>query len=633
MNGGSTELTTSILHIQEPTRTRDRVDQWLEHAGYTLYVVRPADAGQFLVGTTPDLVISECAEACQHLKADPATASIPLVQLLSSDGRRAHGDLADADAYLSQPVQSCALLSIVQVLIRARRIESEHARATRKWTQTFNALRDAVLVLDDEQHLVDCNRAMDELFKQDAHDTSDRPHADLLWYKVRRLVASAQAHKRESSPLHQDESEIALLGRAYQVVTEAPEPDDGALTVMTLSDITERKNLERGYRDSAAELLFAARRKEEFLAMLAHELRNPLNAIVAAHRLLDARATSDPESERLRSVVDRQSRHMARLIDDLLDVSRITRGDISLHLEPLDLRDVVERACDSQRAVLEGRRQHLALDLPSHPVSVQGDELRLEQVIANLVANASKYSYSGATIILALHEDRDGNPASANLVLSDHGIGIPSDMLEAVFEMFVQVDRSLDRTLGGLGLGLTIVKQVVERHGGSVRAHSEGLGKGSRFVIQLPLHAAQPEAQPPAEQRDAKPSPLDVLVIEDNDDTRELMCSLLKRHGHRVVSAADGAHGLELAVERHPEVALIDIGLPGMNGYAIARRLRSSELDCAPYLVALTGYGSPADRERSSAAGFDAHMVKPVDTSRLFALLEQVADHRRSPEA
>ncbi|MEY4577059.1 MAG: hypothetical protein RL701_1762, partial [Pseudomonadota bacterium] len=217
--------------------------------------------------------------------------------------------------------------------------------------------------------------------------------------------------------------------------------------------------------------------------------------------------------------------------------------------------------------------------------------------------------------------------------------------LECVFDMFFQVDRSLDRTLGGLGLGLTVVKYVIDRHGGSVEAHSEGLGKGSRFVVSLPLQAEKTTLSqvPPAASVSAPAAPVDVLLIEDNDDTRELMCLLLENHGHRVVCAADGAEGIQLASESPPQVALIDIGLPGMNGYAVARSLRDTALASepgssehswpAPFLVALTGYGSPADRERSRAAGFDAHMVKPIDTSRLFELLRNVAQHRHSRAA
>jgi CheY-like chemotaxis protein len=234
-----------------------------------------------------------------------------------------------------------------------------------------------------------------------------------------------------------------------------------------------------------------------------------------------------------------------------------------------------------------------------------------------------------------LDETLDGEHAKAVLTLSDQGVGIPPDMLEAVFEMFVQIDPSLDRTLGGLGLGLTVVKHVVERHGGKVKARSEGIGKGSQFALTLPRVAADPAPLPADDARPhaAQDGVLQVLLIEDNDDTRELMSTLLETRGHRVLCAADGSEGVQLATESPPAVALIDIGLPGMNGYAVARQLREAlplDGEPAPFLVALTGYGSPEDHQRASEAGFDAHMVKPIDATRLFELLQGVAERRRA---
>jgi len=639
MSGASSSAMVSILHIQSATSACEFVDRWLGDAGYLLHTESAATAKDYLERSTPDLIISEAVEASQALKLDLRTSAIPVLQLLAAEPQQ-RLTLHVADAYLAQPIQDCELLSMVQILLSAQRMEHTYAHALLQWERTFDAMADAVLVLDSDRHVIGCNQAMCALFERDARDPRDRPLSDLLWYQVRGLLDGA---RRRAQQAHR-EADISLLGSHYHVVIEqTPAADDVPLTVMTLNDITESKHLEQGYQDAAHRLVLDAQRKDEFLAMLAHELRNPLNAIVAANRLLASHTAISTEDAHLVSVVDRQSRHLSRLIDELLDVSRITRGEITLHRERIDLREVVARAHEGQRGLLEARAQHVALELPERPVLIDGDELRLEQAIANLLANASKYSGHGATIELSLRLPRGeaaGHAPCAVLTLTDSGIGIPRDMLDAVFEMFVQVDRSLDRRLGGLGLGLTLVKQIVEGHGGSVRAHSHGLGTGAKFVVQLPLseaqpvRAANPTAKLPAGMRRPRQghgsSALEVLVIEDNDDTRELMCSLLEHRGHRVLCAADGVQGLVLATEQEPEVALIDIGLPGMNGYAVARQLRETEwVAAAPFLVALTGYGSPADHARTTEAGFDAHMVKPVDTSRLFELLQKVAEHRR----
>jgi two-component system, sensor histidine kinase len=393
-------------------------------------------------------------------------------------------------------------------------------------------------------------------------------------------------------------------------------------------------------REHAAVKPVEARDKDTFLAMLAHELRNPLNAIVAANHLQDGAQASTGERARLGAVIERQSRHMSQLLDQLLDASRITRGEIALQLAPSDLGALVSRVAESQRAVLEERGQKLTLTLPAHPVLTACDELRLEQALANLLANASKYSSRGTSVQLEMHVE----PRSAGravISLSDHGVGIAPEMLGAVFDMFVQADRTLDRGSGGLGLGLTVARQLIEQHGGQVRAESAGLGHGARFIVTLPLVEPRPTLVRAPQNTQVAVAPesadstlsLDVLVIEDNDDTRELMCSILETRGHHVVSACDGLEGLERAAEHQPAVALIDIGLPGMNGYAVAQHLRNAEHGLHPYLIALTGYGSPSDRERSLAAGFDMHVVKPLDTAALFALLQQVAHGRGRSQA
>jgi len=380
----------------------------------------------------------------------------------------------------------------------------------------------------------------------------------------------------------------------------------------------------------AEQLTVAERRRQELLAMLAHELRNPLHAIAAANRLQDTVGAQDSENVRLRAIVARQTRHMSRIIDDLLDAAHFLRDAAPLQQVVLDLRKVVTRASDSQKLVLRGRDQRVRLRAPDDPVFVVGDELRLEQAVTHLLINASKYSANGAQIEVDLSQ----RAGVALLCVRDSGVGIPCDMLESIFDMFVQLDSSLDRATGGLGLGLSAVKSIVERHKGSVRALSGGKGQGAQFIVELPsvtgaLPSPAPSASPVAlgeawRTSDPLRMGLSVLLVEDNDDTRDLMRALLELRGYRVACAADGPEGIAQGLAQRPDVAVVDIGLPGADGYMVAKRLRGGA-DPKPVLIAVTGYGSAEDRQLTREAGFDYHLVKPVDSARLFELLRRVS--------
>ncbi|MFN7134816.1 MAG: ATP-binding protein, partial [Myxococcales bacterium] len=308
-----------------------------------------------------------------------------------------------------------------------------------------------------------------------------------------------------------------------------------------------------------AETAESDRRKDEFLAMLAHELRNPLNAISTAMHLVDRSAAADESTSRPRAIVERQVKHLARMVDDLLDVSRITRGRMELRAEPLDLREVVQHAVHALRPVMDRRGHDLVVRTSHAPVPVEADPARFEQVVVNLLDNAAKYTDPGGCVRVSL--DREGDEAV--LRVEDNGIGMAPEMLPQIFDLFSQVDRSLDRTRGGIGVGLTLVKGLVELHGGRITAASDGLGKGSRFEVRLPARALGRPAPPVPEPADGRHRPWRVLLVEDNADSRETLKDLLEMWGHSVHTAPDGSEGLQRLQELRPDVALVDIGLPG----------------------------------------------------------------------
>jgi signal transduction histidine kinase/ActR/RegA family two-component response regulator len=377
----------------------------------------------------------------------------------------------------------------------------------------------------------------------------------------------------------------------------------------------------------------ADRRKDEFLAMLGHELRNPLAAIRNALWLLDQTGLAAEQDMRQREVIERQTHHLVRMVDDLLDVSRVTLGKIGLHCQPVDLKEVVER-CLSELGMRRLAESHdLSAAVHTGPAVVEGDPVRLEQVVCNLIHNAVKYTPRGGEIQVSV-EREDGQ---AVVRVRDTGLGISADMLAKIFEPFTQVESSRKRSEGGLGLGLPLVRSLVELHGGTVEVHSAGRGQGSEFVVRLPLLAAGAQEVPvlfrrrSGETLPGEPvSGLRVLVVEDNHDGRESLRDLLEIWGHRVELAENGPDGVEAALSGLPDVALIDIGLPGLDGNEVAQRIRAALDGDRMALIAMTGYGQPEDRRRALQAGFDAYLVKPVDPDELSRTLQDLGHRSRN---
>lgn len=353
----------------------------------------------------------------------------------------------------------------------------------------------------------------------------------------------------------------------------------------------------------------ADRRKDDFLAMLGHELRNPLSPIALALELMRDECGRDAERER--AIIERQVAHMTRLVDDLLDTSRITRGKLGLERRIVELAPIVREAVDMTRSAFAERAQTLAIDVPDQGVRVFGDPTRLAQVICNLLVNGSKYTPDEGHVWLRA-EASDG---TARIVVEDDGMGMSADALATIFEPFVQ-GRERQRP-GGLGLGLSLARSLVELHGGRIEVASDGPGRGSRFTVSLPLADERAMEQAPVERRAAKRTSTRVLVVDDNDDAATMLALALERRGFDVRIAHDGREALGVASEFDPEIAVLDIGLPEMDGYELAERMREEHHDHPLKLIALTGYGQPSDHERSAKAGFSAHLVKPVDLAQL----------------
>jgi signal transduction histidine kinase/ActR/RegA family two-component response regulator len=394
-----------------------------------------------------------------------------------------------------------------------------------------------------------------------------------------------------------------------------------AQDITLLADVAERtwEALERARAEQA--LLASNRMKDEFLAMLAHELRNPLAPISAAADLL---ALGCLDADRVRStsaIIRRQVAHMTGLVDDLLDVSRVTRGLVALAREPLDVHDIVAAAVEQARPLLEARHHELLLDEQPGRAAVHGDRKRLVQVLANLLNNAAKYTapWGRITLHVMLHDD------SVVISVEDNGMGMDADLASRAFELFAQGDRNADRTQGGLGIGLALVRHLVELHGGSVAAHSEGLGRGSAFAITLPVADASLASAGAAHTGQmglaASAGQLQILLVDDNLDAAAMLGMILKAAGHAVTVEHTAQAALRRAVRRPFDICLLDIGLPDINGNELARRLRALPGMQHALLVAITGYGQPADRQQSQEAGFDHHFVKPVDSVRLIGLL------------
>ena len=400
-----------------------------------------------------------------------------------------------------------------------------------------------------------------------------------------------------------------------------------AVMIFTLAFLSIRRErarcrqIERLLRQAGQQV---EQRNTEFLAMLSHELRNPLAPIRTAVVLLRRPALSETQIAWAREVIDRQLRHLSRIVDDLLDISRLTQGRVTLRKAPLKLTTIIDQALETSRPVLEARKHALMLALPPKPVWLEGDLTRLVQVVSDLLDNAAKYTHEGGRISLTAGAEHE----QAVISVSDNGIGIAPEVLPRVFDLFMQSERPLDRATGGVGLGLSLVKRLAELHGGTVEARSPGLGQGSTFTVRLPRLAAAPlleaaAAPEPAPRDEPSSRRLRVLVVDDNIDAAEGLAFWFRLKGFEERMAFDGPAALTAAEDFHPEVVILDIGLPGLDGFEVARRLRAQPGMAHALLIALSGYGPAQDRRCAQAAVFDYHLAKPVDPDKLYTLIHK----------
>lgn len=504
-------------------------------------------------------------------------------------------------------------------------------RSEQRYRRLFESARDGILILNAEtMAIVDANPYMTEILGYSKEEFCGK----LLWeiglFKDKAESEAAVDTLRETGyvryedlPLESDEG----LVREVEFICNVYREGDQEVAQCNIRDITERKHMERRIHDQARELADAARRKDEFLAMLSHELRNPMAPIFNALHLLGKQSGESELHREARGVIERQVRHLKRLVDDLLEVSRIATGRIRLQPERVEVNAMIAGAVERVQPRIRRRQQTLSVSSSDEPLWLLADAARLEQVLVNLLENASKYTDPGGRVWLSIESDG----GQALIRVRDDGIGISQELLPHVFDLFTQADKTLDRSDGGLGIGLALVKSLVELHRGRVDAHSDGLGHGSEFIVRLPLVSevgAPPEGASP-EASKAEPGGLRILVVDDNQDAAQMLAMLLRSWGHDVRVAYDGPDALERASSFLPQLALLDIGLPNMDGYEVARNLKQNPRLQNVSIAAITGYGQDEDRARSREAGFDHHLVKPVEVADLRALLSEI--HHAEP--
>jgi PAS domain S-box-containing protein len=533
-------------------------------------------------------------------------------------------------------VASVIIAALIEALHRTRKRAEVAAhtvwRSEARLRAIVNSATDAIITIDAEQKVTVFNAGAEAIFGYPADEVIGKKLDRLIPERVREVHRAhvdafgrtgismrAMGRERILTGLRRDGSEFPMEAQISQVEVYGQK-----LYTAILRDVTERKRaeaereelLDRAQR-ARGEAERANRAKDEFLAMFSHELRNPLSAIRSA---VEVASLDESRRSRALEVARRQAEQLGHLIDDLLDVARITQGRITLKKKRVYLAQVIERAVDSTRSFIESRGLRLAVAIAPESIKIEADPARLEQVFVNLLSNAAKYTERHGRIdVLAEHQ---GDEVLVHI--RDTGIGIAPEMLPRIWELFAQGDRALDRAAGGLGVGLTVARRLVELHGARIEAHSEGPGKGAEFVVILPLLSTGEEARSAAPAVSLPQRSAHLLLVEDNLDIAESLTMLLELLGHRVRTVNDGVAAMEAACADVPDVMLVDIGLPVMDGYEIARRVRRDADLRRVVLVALTGYGREEDKQQALAAGFDYHLVKPVSPEALHAFLAQL---------
>ncbi|MES2792679.1 MAG: ATP-binding protein [Planctomycetota bacterium] len=587
----------------------------------------------------PDLVLTDIMMPnldgiglLKALRANPRTMSVPVIMLSARAGEeaRVEGLEAGADDYLIKPFSAQELLARVSGLLALSKLRQEASENLHESEARFRLMADSAPIM---VWMTDTEGSCTFLSKSWYDFTGTTPSESLGFGWITAIHPEDQARLQtefETASSRQEgfrlEYRIRSRDGSYRWALGAAasrfSPAGRFMGyVGSVVDITDRKQFEDILRETD-------RRKDEFLATLAHELRNPLAPIRNGLHILRLAKDDREVIAETREMMDRQLQQMIRLIDDLLDVSRISRGKIELRREMMDLKIAVLNAAETSRPLLEQAGHELTIELQPDPVLVYGDVTRLSQAFSNLLNNAAKYTRPGGQIRLRVERDTDHVVIS----IEDNGIGIPAHLQSSIFEMFMQVDRSLEKSQGGLGVGLTIVKRLVEMHDGAVQVHSDGQDQGSTFVVRLPIAGANSGEDPLTSNNDKSATAENrqrVLVVDDNRDSAQTLAMMLKIMGNDVRTAHDGLEAIERAQEYLPNVILLDLGMPKLNGYDVCRRIREQPWGQNMVIIALTGWGQAEDRQRTKEAGFDHHLVKPVDVGKLKELLDEAA--QRTP--
>jgi PAS domain S-box-containing protein len=624
-----------ILNVDDNDGARYAKTRILQRAGFNVAeAANGTDALAFVYAQLPDLVLLDVKlpdingiEVCRQIKAQPKSSMVLVLQTsaaLTGSIDKIRGLEGGADNYLAAPIEADELIANVNALLRLRIAQTALYESEERFRQLAENINDVFWTFSFPDLTL--------LYLSNAYETLWHREPAVLQNKPDDWLDGIHADDRERVQL----SFNALLeGRVYDEEYRVVQPD-GAVCwmrdrcfpikndakgvyriVRVTSDISEAKNAEKLLRQADIH-------KDEFLATLAHELRNPLGPIRNAVALMQQVEPVTTELQmKARAIIARQVDHLARLVDDLLDVARISKGKIALRLEPIEIRTFIGAAIETVRPFIDSRNHLLEVVLPEEQVWVMGDAVRLAQGINNLLHNAAKYTPRGGTISLIAETDQ----MHLTVSVRDNGIGIAPERITEIFALFAQGETSPDRAQDGLGIGLSLVTRLVELHQGTILVHSEGKGKGSTFTIKLPVYKKQneqllaPEKQVKVIGQKDLPKGLKVLIVDDNIDAIDTIAMLLTHLGHQITSAHDALSAMALAKQHFPDVMLLDIGLPGLDGFQLAKMIRQQPEFSKIKLIALTGYGTERDREAALAAGFDHHLVKPANLEQLAALI------------
>jgi PAS domain S-box-containing protein len=652
-----------ILHVDDNEANRYIVTRILQNAGFTVVEAATGTAGlKAAAEYQPALVILDVKlpdisgfEVCRQIKANPETGFIPVLHLSASfiqSHDKAEGLDSGADAYLVQPVEPIELLATVRSLLRIRRAEEAALSSAREWQTTFDSIKDGVCLVDKEGIILRCNRAMTQLFSKPSHEILGCVHHELMGAELG--IGDGACFRRAKETHQRQVIEFQSTERWFSKTIDPVFDQHGTLTgaVFILSEITERKRasaLLQEQNDRLNQLMIslqqqteqaqqANRIKDEFLAVLSHELRSPLNPILGWAKILQTSHQDAAKTQYALETIERNAKLQAQLIEDLLDVSRILQGKLSLHTVPVGLSFTIKAALETVRLAAEAKSIQIKTIFEPNVGQVLGDSGRLQQVVWNLLSNAIKFTSQGGRVEVQLSKGEEGREQGAGgtgeaggeittmpyaqITVSDTGMGISSDFLPYVFDYFRQADGTTTRRFGGLGLGLAIVRHLVELHGGTVQAASSGQGKGATFTVKFPLIAAAKLNRDHTvfhNGSDFNLNGLQALLVDDDKDSREFIAFLLEQYGAKVTEAQSATEALSILGRTKFDLLISDIGMPDMDGYTLIRQIRKQSPDQGGEIpaIALTAYAGDIDRQLALAAGFQQHICKPIEVEAL----------------